>query len=90
MSQDFKHAASAHMAEGSNQRRKIPVLILIVVGIFLASLIFYMIADRDPKPGEVPANTNIPATSTNDAMNSTATALDDTVNQGNTATASDR
>lgn len=93
MAHDFNKSPQGHnTADGSTQRRKIPVFILIVVGIFLASLIFYMIADRDPKPGEIPADTSIPATSANDSdPNATATAVDDTLeHQSNTATATDR
>lgn len=91
MAHDFNKPPHGNQSEGSNQRRRIPVFILIIVGIFLASLIFYMVADRDPKPGEVPADTSIPATSEKDSDNTTATAVDDTVqHESNTATATDR
>jgi hypothetical protein len=90
MAHDFNKPPQANIAEDSKQRRRIPVFILIIVGIFLASLIFYMISDRDPQPGQIPADTSIPATSDkgND-QTATATAVEDTVKPSNTATASD-
>lgn len=67
------------------EKKRIPVFILIIVGIFLAALIFYMLADRNPKSGEVPADTTIPATQQND----TATATDSSVSNTTTAIAED-
>ena len=90
MAHDFSKPPLGRTAEGSNHRRRIPVFILIIVGIFLASMIFYMIADRDPQPGQIPADTSIPATSQKDsAQSATVTAVDDTVqSQSNTASSS--
>lgn len=58
--------------EEDNQKKRIPVYILIVVGIFLVAFIFYMLADRNP---ERPANPAIPATQ---EEGQTATATDET------------
>lgn len=90
MAHDFSKEPQARNPDAVSPRKKIPAFILIIVGIFLASLIFYMIADRKPKQGEVPADTSIPATSEHDSSNTTATAVEETTGQGsNTATASD-
>ncbi|SEL82769.1 hypothetical protein [Acinetobacter sp. DSM 11652] len=69
------------------KKSKIPVYILIIVGIFLAAFIFYMLADRDPTPGQIPADTTIPATQDNA---DTATATDSAVDNTVTAVANDQ
>ena len=70
-------------AEGRRERRKIPVYILAIVGLFLIAILFYMFAgskpDRtDAPPGhpDAPAetmNTNKPAVA---EASDTATAVD--------------
>lgn len=86
MSNDFnKPPHNSHNEIRPTDKKKIPVLILIIVGIFLASLIFYMLADREPENGQVPADTSIPATQDTHQNSNTATATDTSV--GNTATA---
>lgn len=56
-----------------SEKKRIPVFILIIVGIFLAALIFYMLADRNAAP----VNQSIPATSATSPETATATASDD-------------
>ena len=58
--------------DAKNQKKRIPVYILIIVGIFLAACIFYMLADRNPDQTVNPA---IPATQD---QGQTATAADET------------
>ena len=71
MTHDFNKPPHVNSPEDTNRKKRIPVFILIIVGIFLASLIFYMIADRDTPP----VNQSIPATSSSSP--NTATATDD-------------
>lgn len=73
MTHDFNKPPHVNSPEDTNRKKRIPLFILLIVGIFLASLIFYMIADRD-----APAvDQSIPATSSNSANTATATANDD-------------
>lgn len=73
MTHDFNKPPHVNNPEDTNRKKRIPVFILIIVGIFLASLIFYMIADRDTPP----VDQSIPATSSNSPNTATATANDD-------------
>lgn len=85
MSNDFNKEPHKTNELKQAEKRRIPVFILIIVGIFLAALIFYMLADREPQPKQIPADTSIPATQDNTAVatdsavsNTTSTAVDDT------------
>lgn len=69
------------------EKKRIPIFILIIIGIFLAALIFYMLADREPKPGQVPADTSVPAVQQN--QDTTATATDSSVVNTTNAVAED-
>lgn len=81
----------ADAAAGRQQRKKIPVFILAIVGVFLVALLLYMFAGAKPSPSDAPpghpdANAQ-PATmndSTPDATRDEATAVD-----RDTATATD-
>jgi hypothetical protein len=61
MKHDFNKPPHVTNAEEVKQKKRIPVFMLIIAGIFLASLIFYMLADKEPKAGSVPANESVPA-----------------------------
>lgn len=84
MAHDFNKPPHKTNELERSEKKRIPVLILIVVGIFLAALIFYMLSDKAPKAGEVPADTSIPATQAD-----TATATDSSVSNTATAIAED-
>ena len=62
---------------------------MIIVGIFLAALIFYMLADKEPQAGQVPADTSIPAVQQNQDSTATATATDSSVVNTTNAVAED-
>lgn len=62
------------------EKKRIPVFILIIVGIFLAALIFYMLADKQPQPGEVPADTRVPAVQQNEDATATDSSVVNTTN----------
>ena len=87
MAHDFNKPPHVTNEEEVTRKKRIPVFILILVGIFLASLIFYMIADREPQPGVIPADTSIPATQENSS--NTMPATNDQQQDSNTATATD-
>ena len=92
MNQQPNTENKAQAAAGRQQRKKIPVLILAVVGAFLLALLLYMFAGSKPNPSDAPpghpdANAQ-PATMNNTAPDATrdeATAVDT-----DTATATDR
>ncbi|NHB57584.1 hypothetical protein [Acinetobacter shaoyimingii] len=61
MTHDFNKPPHVTTQEEVKQKKRIPVFILILVGIFLASFIFYIVSDKNPKGKSVPANENVPA-----------------------------
>jgi flagellar basal body-associated protein FliL len=82
----YDHNKSHHAASASEtqQKKRLPVYILIIVGVFLAALIFYMTADGKPKASEAPpGHPNPAAQPASINSSSTATATD-------SATATDR
>lgn len=81
MVHDFNKPPHVEGAEEKQQKRRLPVYILIVVGIFLAALIFYMFVDMNPSPGETSADPSIPAVSEHDSdrqQDTIGTAIDET------------
>ena len=44
----------AAAAEGRRERRKIPIYLLAIVGIFLLALLFYMASDTKPDASDAP------------------------------------
>lgn len=81
MVHDFTKPPHVEGAEEKQQKRRLPVYILMIVGIFLAALIFYMFADMNPKSGAIPANQSVPAVSEHDStrqQDTIATATDET------------
>ena len=47
--------------EEVKQKRRIPIFILIIVGIFLAAIVFYMMADNEPKANDATTDSTVPA-----------------------------
>ena len=60
MKHDFNKPPHVTNPEEIKQKKRIPVFILILTGIFLASLIFYMLTDREPKAGSASVNNPVP------------------------------
>ena len=87
MAHDFNKESHKTNELEQSEKKRIPVFILIIVGIFLAALIFYMLADKEPQAGQVPADTLIPAVQQN--QDSTATATDSSVVNTTNAVAED-
>ena len=79
MAHDFNKESHKTNELEQSEKKRIPVFILIIVGIFLAALIFYMLADKEPQAGQVPADTSIPAVQQNQDSTATATATDSSV-----------
>lgn len=79
MSHDFNKEPHKTNEIEKSEKKRIPVFILIIIGIFLAAMIFYMLADRQPQPNQVPADTSIPATQDNTAS-TTDSAVTNTTN----------
>jgi len=89
MTHDFNKPPHVTTAEEKSQKKRLPVYILVLVGIFLVALLVYMFADSKPKPQDAPPThpdpSAQPATPNNTETTGTATATDDT----GTATATD-
>ena len=76
MSEDFNKSHRTTNAAGNQQKKRLPVYILIIVGVFLAALIFYMTADGKPNPAEAPPghpNASSEPASMNNSTTATAT-----------------
>lgn len=69
MVDDFNKKPPLNHQADVTQKKRIPVYILILVGIFLLALLFYMFADMNPDANDAPAghpNPNVqPATPNN-------------------------
>ncbi len=74
------------------RKKRVPVYMLALVGIFLIALLLYMFADTKPNPTEAPPGHPNPSAEPATPNNSTtATAGDEAVaTDSNTATATDR
>lgn len=91
MTHDFNKPPHTSSSEETTQKKRIPVYILVLIGIFFVALIIYMSADIKPTPSDAPPGhpnpEAQPATPNNTA---TATAGDEAAAADhNTATASD-
>lgn len=92
MTHDFNKPPRVHTPEEREKKKRLPVYMLALVGIFLIALLFYMSADRKPDPSDAPPghpNTSAqPATPNN---TTTGVAGDEAVaTDSDTATATDR
>lgn len=77
--------------QGSSEqkKKKTPIYILIVVAIFLIAFVFYMLADKEPNPNQLPVDTSIPATK-DDSSQAETKAENSAVENTTTAIAEDK
>lgn len=61
MTHDPKQSPHVNNTEEVKQKRRIPVFILIIVGIFLAAIIFFMVSDNKPKAHDASKDSTVPA-----------------------------
>ncbi|MQW91403.1 hypothetical protein GFH30_10015 [Acinetobacter wanghuae] len=54
MVDDLNKTSPSHRPDGVPNRKRIPVYILIVVGIFLLAVLLYMFADMKPSRSDAP------------------------------------
>lgn len=54
MQHDFNKPPHVNGPQDTAKKNRLPIYILVIVGIFLAALVIYMIGDRDPDPSEAP------------------------------------
>ncbi|MEB6566188.1 hypothetical protein MXL26_12675 [Acinetobacter towneri] len=54
MPHDFNKPPHVSSTEEITRKKRIPVFMLMLVGIFLLALLFYMMADRKPSPSDAP------------------------------------
>ena len=54
MVDDFNKVPPSNLEPGGSPRKRIPVYILILVGIFLLAILLYMFAGMSPKPSDAP------------------------------------
>ena len=87
MVDDFNNKPPLNDHTGDTQKKRIPVYILILVGIFLLAVLFYMFADVEPDAPATQPNTPVPATEA-PANNSSTTTTGGTSNEA-MATADD-
>lgn len=90
MTHDFNKPPQVQTPEERQKKKRVPVYMLALVGIFLIALLFYMFADTKPKRSDAPPghpDSTMPAANSN----TTATASDEaTATESDTATATDR
>ena len=91
MVDDFNKKPPLNHQADVTQKKRIPGYILILVGIFLLALLFYMFADMNPDANDAPAghpNPNVqPATPNNSTPVGEPTQGTATMNDGTEATA---
>ncbi len=61
MKHDFSKPAHVTSATENMQKKRLPVYILVIVGLFLVALLVYMFADRKPDASEAPPDHPNPA-----------------------------
>lgn len=76
MPQDTTKSHRSASTSETQQKKRLPIYILIIVGAFLAALIFYMTADGKPSASDAPPGHPNPEAKPA-SMNSTATASDE-------------
>ncbi len=84
MAHDFNKPPHVTTQEETNQKKRLPVYILILVGVFFIALLAYMFADTKPDAKDAPPGHPNPAAETATPNNTTpntgtATATDESV-----------
>lgn len=92
MTHDFNKPPHVTSEEAKNQKKRRPVYILILVGVFLLALLAYMFADTTPNSKDAPPDhPNPSAQPATPNSSTTGTAGDEPLaTDRNTATATDR
>ena len=92
MPHDLNKPPHVNSAEDIKRKKRIPVYMLLLVGIFLLALLIYMMADRNPSPSEAPpGHPNPTVQQATPNSTTTGTAGDEArADDSNTATATDR
>lgn len=91
MTHDFNKPPHVMTPEEKMQKKRLPVYILILVGVFFVALLVYMFADTKPNPQDAPPGHPNPSAQPATPNNTTTgTAGDEaTATDSNTATAKD-
>lgn len=90
MTHDFNKPPHTESSDETTQKKRIPVYILVLIGIFFIALIIYMSAGIKPENSEAAPERPAAQAQTEQSNNATATAHDDAAaTNSNTATASD-
>ncbi|OTG74052.1 hypothetical protein B9T26_07910 [Acinetobacter sp. ANC 4169] len=83
MTHDFNKPPHVTSAEEKSQKKRLPVYILVLVGVFFIAVLVYMFADNKPTAEDAPPGhpepTAQPATPNNTTTTGTATANDEAV-----------
>jgi flagellar basal body-associated protein FliL len=90
MTHDFNKPPHTESSDETTQKKRIPVYILVLIGIFFIALIIYMSAGIKPDASDTPPERPAAQAQTEQSNSATATAQDDaTATDSATATASD-
>lgn len=92
MPHDLNKPPHVNSAEDTKRKKRIPVYMLVLVGIFLLALLVYMLADRKPSPNEAPPghpNPTVQQATPNSTTTGTA-GYEARADDSNTATATDQ
>ena len=91
MTHDFNKPPHVISATEKTQKKRVPVYILILVGIFLIAVLAYMFADTTPNPSDAPPGHPNPSAQPATPNNTTTGTSGDQVvsTDSNTATAKD-
>ncbi|WP_326518462.1 hypothetical protein [Acinetobacter sp. CAAS 2-6] len=92
MKHDFSKPAHVTSAEENMQKKRLPVYMLVAVGLFLVALLIYMFVERNPSPREAPPDQTAMQPATMNNMNNSAPKVSeqDAVATDNAKTAANR
>ena len=89
MTHDFNKPPHTESSDETTQKKRIPVYILVLIGIFFIALIIYMSAGIKPASSDTPPERPAAQVQTEQSNSATATAHDAAATDSTTATASD-